>query len=506
MKKRGALNMKNHKIVIIIISFVLILSLLSSCNNTDEIIGTNSDSTISQTDSIIDSNSTTDSDSTTDSNSTTESDSTTDQIDNTNYDNSTFVLADLENYYGDIFGGGDVIDINVSITEENWQDILKDPTAEEFHTADVTFNGITLQNVAFRTKGNSSLSDVAKSTSDRYGFKIKTDKYVDDQTINGLNEFVLNACYADSSYLREYLTYEAMYELGGIVPNVAYCNFYINGELFGFYLCVESYDDSFIDRITDDKDACLYKADGENCTLLTSDDASGFDIQEGDDDTFANIKNLITVLNSTTKNNKATLESILDVNSVLKAIAVNYVMGNYDSYSGSKAHNYYLLYSDGVFEYIGWDYNMAFGGFPEDGGKSETLDISSPYLSTTAAQRPLFSKLLAIDEYYDIYVGYVKELSEYYDDFENVILPKVQYIQSYVANDPTAFYTISQFTSSVTSTGVIKTSLSTITQSAAVILLPPGGMGGGGGQTSSTSISIVSYMNTKLTTIAKMLK
>ena len=255
----------------VIISFILLLAMLSSCSNTDDILNSN--------------------------------------IDSTNNDDSTFVLADVENYYGDIFGGGDVIDINVSITEENWQDILQDPTAEEFHTADVTFSGITLENVAFRTKGNSSLSDVAKTTSDRYGFKIKTDKYVDDQTLNGLNEFVLNGCYADSSYLREYLTYEAMYELSGIVPNVAYCNLYINDELFGFYLCVESYDDSFIDRITDDKDACLYKADGENCTLLTSDDASGFDLQEGDDDTFANIKNLITVLNSTTEDNKAALRA-----------------------------------------------------------------------------------------------------------------------------------------------------------------------------------------------------
>jgi hypothetical protein len=436
------------------------------------------------------------------------------------YDNSAFPLADASSYYGDAFGDGEVIDIYVNITDSDWDDILDNPEAEEFYSADVVFNGTELTNVAFRTKGNSSLTSVAQdSDSDRYGFKIVTDKYVDDQTISGLNEFVLNNNYADPSYLREYLTYEVMDEIGGIVPNVAYCNLFINDNLFGFYLCVESYDDSFVERLTDDADACLYKAE-DGCTLTTSDDTSGFDCDYGDDgdgsdyETFDSIKNLITVLNSTTDENKAELENILDVDSVLKAIAVNFVMGNYDSYNGTLAHNYYLLYADSKFTYIGWDYNMAFGTFAEDNGQSLTVDIESPLLNVDSSQRPLITKLLAIDEYYDIYLGYVEQIVDYYSDIETKIASKVASIRDYVANDPTAFYTVEEFDSNVTSSeeGVVVENTTTIggrpmsstmsitAEATALSFFQPQM------ETTISNISIVDYMVEKQENIANMLK
>ena len=79
----------------------------------------------------------------------------------------------------------------------------------------------TLPDTAFlNTKGFSSLTMVASSTSDRYGFKIKTDKYEKGQTLNGLDMFVLNGSFSDASYMREYLTYAAGEYLGTITPFV----------------------------------------------------------------------------------------------------------------------------------------------------------------------------------------------------------------------------------------------------------------------------------------------
>lgn len=40
-------------------------------------------------------------------------------------------LADLEAYYGTTFGQGEVIDVNVELTEDNWQDILDNAEDEE---------------------------------------------------------------------------------------------------------------------------------------------------------------------------------------------------------------------------------------------------------------------------------------------------------------------------------------------------------------------------------------
>lgn len=359
-------------------------------------------------------------------------------------------LADTQGHYGRLFGnGGGIIEINVEIAQEDWEDILSDPTAEEYHAANITVNGLTAENVGFRTKGFSSLTTVAQSDSDRYGFRVKMDKYVEGQTLEGLDELVLNGSFADPSYMREYLTYAASACLEGITPYVTYANLSVNGELFGLYLCIEAYDDSFSQRYSQGEDTRLYKADSENCTLLPSDDAGGFDQKYGAEDT-ALLKELIETLNSSSADNLEELESVLDVSSVLKAIAVNTVMGNYDSYSGSKAHNYYLLYTGGKFHYVGWDYNMSIGGFNEDNGASVTVDIQTPVYNIDISQRPLIEKLLAVESYYEEYESYLKQLMEYFSDFEEMVGQLSQIIRQSVEQDPTAFYTLEQYDAAIT--------------------------------------------------------
>ena len=358
-------------------------------------------------------------------------------------------LADKEQDYGAVFGQGEVIDIQITMTDEDWTDICENPVAEEYHPATITVNGVTLEDVGFRTKGFSSLSTVANSDSDRYGFKVKTNEYVKGQTLCGLDKFVLNGSFADASYMREYLTYLASDALGLMTPHVAYANLYINGEHHGFYLLIEAYDEGFVERYTDDPEAVLYKAESESCTLLPSDDGQGFDVDYGTDEGNTHIQALVEALNAT-DGDTAALEAVLDVDSVLKSVAVNTVMGNYDSYCGSKAHNYYLLWQNGKFSYIGWDYNMSIGGFSEDNGSSATVDISTPVYNTTLDSRPLVGKLLAVDAYYQRYIGYVEALTAYFADFEGIVNGIAEVISPYVENDPTAFYTYEQYQSSIT--------------------------------------------------------
>lgn len=365
--------------------------------------------------------------------------------------------ADYKHYFTD----EDIMTVELTIDADGWQDMLDNAMDEEYHEADITVNGDTLESVGIRTKGNSSLSSVASSDSDRYSFRIKTNKYVKGQKYDGMSEFVLNSQFADPSYMREYLTYEAMAYLGGITPYVSYCNLYVNGELFGFYLCIETIDNSFTERHTDAEDAALYKADGERCTLLSDMELSQFESKYGSDDNLDNIQQLVDVLNQDTVS-KEELDSIVDASSVLKAIAINTVMGNYDSYSGSKAHNYYLLYEDGIFYYVGWDYNMSIGGFMEGGSSSVIADITTPIYGTILEQRPLFEKVLAIDEYYEEYLGYVQELVDYFSDFETMVADLREMIDSYVEADPTAYYTYDQYVENITASG---TDLTTETDS-----------------------------------------
>lgn len=359
-------------------------------------------------------------------------------------------LSDTQGLYSNVFKGDTISDINIDISEDDWKDLCENATDESYYSADITVNGTTVKNVGFRAKGNSTLHSVASSDSDRYGFKIKFDKYTKGQTLNGLDMMVLNSCFADPSYMREYLAYAAASSIGAVTPFMSYTKLSVNNEYFGLYLSIENPKDSFVERLTTDSDAVLYKADSESCTLMTSDKATGFDIDYGKDEGNTNILKLIDALDKTDSNSSKELSDILDVDSVLKAMAVNVVTGNYDSYSGSKAHNYYLLYADGKFQYIGWDYNMAFGGFSEDGGASVTTNAEEPFLNVDSTKRPLMSKLLEIDEYKQKYEGYINDLKEFFSDYETKINTIADTIRDDVKTDPTAFYTIEQFEKNIT--------------------------------------------------------
>lgn len=358
-------------------------------------------------------------------------------------------LGDENKYYGDVFGQGEITEINIEIDENDWIDLVENAQDEMYYSANITINGNTLNEVGIRAKGFSSLISVASSDSERYGFRVNFDKYVDNQNFNGLDTLVLNASYADPSYMREYLTYAASTYLGAITPYLSYTKLSINGEFFGLYLAIEAYDDSFVERYTDANDTVLYKANSDNCNLTLNDDGSEFDVKYGKDNDYSHIRNLISVLDQTTEENKEELEEILNVDSVLKAIALNTVVGNYDSYNGSKAHNYYLLYENGKFSYIGWDYNMSMGGFTEDNGASVTVDINEPVYNVNLSERPLIEKLLAIDEYKSQYLEYINSLVDYFDGFETQVDEIAQMIRDYVESDPTAFYTIEDFDSNI---------------------------------------------------------
>ena len=133
-------------------------------------------------------------------------------------------------YAEHIFREGVVNEINIEIDEADWQEMLENPLEEEYHRANVTINGETIGNVAIRTKGNNTLTSVASSDSDRYSLKIDFDHYDDNGNYYGLRKLCLNNNYGDNSYMREYISYQIMEDMGIPVPGCGYSHITINGE------------------------------------------------------------------------------------------------------------------------------------------------------------------------------------------------------------------------------------------------------------------------------------
>lgn len=150
------------------------------------------------------------------------------------------------------------------------------------------------------------------------------------------------------------------------------------------------------------------------------------------------------------------IESVVDVDEVIRYFVVHNFVCNFDSYTGSMIHNYYLYEEDGVMSMIPWDYNLAFGGFMSgsDAGSLVNYPIDTPVSGGTVESRPMLAWIFSDGEYTDMYHEYFSEfISEYFDSgyFEEMIDSVSEMIASYVEKDPTKFCTYEEFEQGITS-------------------------------------------------------
>ncbi len=372
--------------------------------------------------------------------STTETDAETETETDTETDTETETVAEYQTFFEE----GVVHAIDVTITEDDWADILANPEDEIYHEAKVTIDGVEADGVGFRTKGNSSLKSVASSESDRFSFKVKLDEYVEDQTLLGLDEFVLNNMFSDASYMREYLSYKIMGEAGLDVPLSSFVEVSINGELYGLYLMVEAIEDSYLNRAFGENEGNLYKQEvGSSLVYETDQTYKNSEQKNGDDESKSDLANFIKILNDMPDGEKGDIESVLNVDSALKYIAANTILENYDSYSGPLAQNYYLYNESGKFNVIPWDFNMAFGGF--QGGALSTIDIDEPVSGPSLDKVPLIQNLLEVEDYKARYYEIIEDYLAILEDFEAEVSEIASLIRPSVEADPTKFTTVEQF-------------------------------------------------------------
>ncbi|MCP4135834.1 MAG: cellulosomal protein [bacterium] len=358
----------------------------------------------------------------------------------------------------EMFPSDEVIEVRLELSNADWQDIRANPLDEEFHPGTIVYNGITVNNVAIRTKGNSSLRSVAEDPdSDRYSLKIDFNYYTDGQDLMGYQKIVLNNNYMDPSYLRETIAYNLMREMGLPAPQITFANLYINDELFGLYTAVEAIDDEFIKANFENSDGDLYKPDGLGCDLL---------YETGNDNYYSGLWDSWIELNEDTTDHGAMLnlvyefnygssyESVLDIDSFLRYLAVSTVLVNLDSYQGSSGHNYYIYEpEDGAFHILPWDLNMAFGTFSSGCSRDELIafKIDEP-TGCDLCDRPLIEKVLQNATYLAAYHGYIEDLVD--GSFSPAAMKETiesfaDLIREHVNADPTKFYSFAEFEQSL---------------------------------------------------------
>ncbi len=140
------------------------------------------------------------------------------------------------------------------------------------------------------------------------------------------------------------------------------------------------------------------------------------------------------------------LEKYLDIDNILKYMAVHTFSVNMDSLSGVMAHNYYLYEYGGRLNILPWDYNLAFGGMGM--GADDASQIINDAIDTPFQGTDFFNALLENEEYLARYHEYLRQLAEEYvlkGKFEETYNRIRQQIDALSESDPTAFYSCEEY-------------------------------------------------------------
>ena len=455
----------------------------------------------------------------------------------------------------------------INIIMDDWDDFTANCKSEEYYSCSVVIDNEAYKNVAIRGKGNTSLSQVSN---DRYSYKIEFDHYDNTNTYYGLDKLCLNNIIQDNTYMKDYLTYQMMNEMGVAAPLCSYVYITVNGEDWGLYLAVEGVEDSFLQRNYGKDYGELYKpdsmsfgggrgngkdfdineffGDSESGEIPDFDEQMpdwGFDnfpqpkgntngafsppqmpegmtppggdggnfwdnfpggmtppenennngeeeqngrpgnIQDGfsggdfmggmskgnddvllkyiDDnpDSYSNIfDNAKTDISDADKTRLISalkklsigenLTNTVDIDAVIRYFVVHNFVVNFDSYTGSMIHNYYLYEKDGQMQMIPWDYNLAFGGFMSMGSATSLVNypIDSPVSGGDASDRPMIAWIFGNEEYTNRYHEIFSEfMTSYFESgyFAEMMDSVTALLAPYVEKDPTKFCTYEEF-------------------------------------------------------------
>ena len=464
-------------------------------------------------------------------------------------------------YESKLFNTDQIMDIDILMDEDDWNNMLENAISEEYYSCNVVVNGKTFYSVGIRPKGNTSLSSIANDPdTDRYSFKLEFDHYIEGQTCYGLDKLILNNNYADATNMKEAIVYDMYQYLGVDASLYNYAKISVNGDYRGVYLALEAVEDSFMLRNYGTEDGNLYKPesmgigggvdgngfpqkgempdgedfpqkgempdgedfpqkgempdgedfpqkgempdgadfpqkgempdgedfpqkgempDGEDFPQMgeapngeaadikmgimggnggadlnyTDDDLDSYSTIWDDEITDTDKKDHKRVVEALKNISEGTdLETYMDIDNILKYMAVHTFVVNDDSLSGTMAHNYYLYEYNGRLNILPWDYNLSFGGMSMDGkmgGQSlGATSVINDAIDTPFSITDFFDALLENEEYLEQYHGYLNELVEKYvngGEFEKTYERIRSQIDDLVGNDPTAFYSYEEY-------------------------------------------------------------
>jgi spore coat protein CotH len=383
---------------------------------------------------------------------------------------SLTAFAQLPNVYP-IFDQDAVHEIKITFPNEDWYDVLVDNydgvrAENPYFPAALEWGPYKFDNIGVRFKGNSTFTSSAATG--KRPFRIKLNEFVKGQKIDGIGSFSLSNAWNDPSFVREKLYYEMAARMGIKAPRSNFAALYINGEYWGLYVFGEVINSDFLKNYfgKGEDTGNLYKGNigatfaylGENAISYKT----AWEKQTNEEaDDWTDLIALCKLIDTTPiEELKDKLEPLMDVDSVLAALALDNATVNLDSYIGmAQNFNIYRRPSDKRWVWIPWDPSLAFGAFSGQAGGSP-LQLALEYIQAGrtggpegTVGRPLATKLWQVPEYKERYRQIYRQLMDkvYFDDH---LIDRANQlrdmIRPYVEDDARKLVTQEQFDNAMT--------------------------------------------------------
>ncbi|WP_022925917.1 CotH kinase family protein [Serinicoccus marinus] len=276
-----------------------------------------------------------------------------------------------------LFTATEVHTIDVTVDEDTLTGMIQtylDTGEKEWIRGTVTIDGQTFEDVGLKLKGNSSLRGISTDTpAQQLPLRIRLDKFVDDQTLEGYSDVTVRSNTTETS-LNEAVSLDVLSAAGLASTEAVATRFSVNGSEEELRLTVQNLDDAWVTDAFPEagEDSVLYKSEAEGDWSWRGEDgdySTAFDIEAGEDDYRPLIELLDLLHHGTEEEIAQRLPELVDLESFATYLAVQEIIQNTDDIDGP-GNNSYLFWDSSTeqFTVVAWDHNLSFGAMKAGGG------------------------------------------------------------------------------------------------------------------------------------------
>lgn len=379
---------------------------------------------------------------------------------------------DLYESPGGIFEKDSIRDLYINFYDSNYHDILvqsffDDPAYRI--PATVTLNGSSHDFVGVRYKGNSTFCLPNDIQNPKVPYNLDMNYWISGQTLMGKKKIKLANAWVDPTFSKEFIA-SKIYRKYLPSPEVNLLKLHVQNDYLGLYVNTEAINKQFCEKHFGEKDGALFKCDPidmfcdpspspltappPNLNWLGPDSSSYYNSYNLKSESgWGKLMELIYTLNF----NPEELDTILNIDRVLWAFAVNTSTLNLDTYNGYYVHNYYLYQTeDGLFQMIPWDLSESFLGAIlgwDYFNPTPIYNYDAYGAQFQTGQRPLVDYLLNHPLYRKVYNAHLRTIltetmldttgiKNQINDLQNIAYPGFN-------SDPNQLFTTNQFYANV---------------------------------------------------------